>query len=118
MFLGLFIFACKVVALGRAFSRRLINATCKVTKPHHRIRVSQEMREDLKVWLSFLSDYNGITVMLDNVWTSILMRQFVCLRIAPMGEIKGSAFIFRVNGLKVVGQKNGRTMGSLLILRF
>jgi hypothetical protein len=76
------------------------------------------MREDLKVWLSFLSDYNGITVMLDNVWTSILMRQFVCLRIAPMGEIKGSAFIFRVNGLMVVGQKDGRTMGSLLILRF
>ena len=35
-----------------------------------------------------------------------------------MGEIKGSAFIFRVNGLKVVGQKNGRTKGSLLILRF
>ena len=66
VFLGLFIFACKVVALGRAFSRRLINATCKVTKPHHRIRVSQEMREDLKVWLSFLSDYNGSTVMLDS----------------------------------------------------
>ena len=66
VFLGLFIFACKVVALGRAFSRRLINATCKVTKPHHRIRVSQEMREDLKVWLSFLLDYNGSTVMLDS----------------------------------------------------
>jgi hypothetical protein len=31
------------------------------------------------------------------------MRQFVCLRIAPAEEIKGSAFIFRVNGLKVVG---------------
>jgi hypothetical protein len=53
------------------------------------------MREDLKVWLC-----------------GLLMRQFVCLRIAPAGEIKGSAFIFRVNGLKVVGQKNGRTMGS------
>jgi hypothetical protein len=48
----------------------VINATCKVTKPHHIIRVSQEMQEDLKVWLSFSSDYNGITVMLDNVWTS------------------------------------------------
>jgi hypothetical protein len=60
--LGLLNFACQVVAPGRAFSRRLINATCKVAKPHHRIRVSQEMREDLKVWLSFLSDYNGITV--------------------------------------------------------
>ena len=74
--LGLLNFACQVVAPGRAFSRRLINATCKVTKPHHRIRVSQEMREDLKVWLSFLSDYNGITVMLDNVWTS---NETICL---------------------------------------
>jgi hypothetical protein len=75
-FLGLLNFACQVVAPGRAFSRRLISATCKVTKPHHRIRVSQEMREDLKVWLSFLSDYNGITVMLDNVWTS---NETICL---------------------------------------
>ena len=48
----------------------------KVPKPHHRIRVSQEMREDLKAWLSFLSDYNGITVMLDNVSTS---NETICL---------------------------------------
>jgi hypothetical protein len=34
------------------------------------------MREDLKVWLSFLSDYNGSTVMLDNVWTS---NETICL---------------------------------------
>jgi hypothetical protein len=34
------------------------------------------MREDLKVWLFFLSDYNGITVMLDNVWTS---NETICL---------------------------------------
>jgi hypothetical protein len=76
VFLGLLNFACQVVAPGRAFSRRLIKATCKVTKPHHRIRVSQEMREDLKVWISFLSDNNGITVMLDNVWTS---NETMCL---------------------------------------
>ena len=76
------------------------------------------MREDLKVWLSFSSDYNGITVMLDNVWTS---NETICLFTDSAGgreKAKGSAFIFRVNGLKVVGQKNGRTMGSLLILRF
>jgi hypothetical protein len=35
-----------------------------------------EMRDDLKVWLSFLSDYNGITVMLDDVWTS---NETICL---------------------------------------
>jgi hypothetical protein len=62
----------------------LINATCKVTKSHHRIWVSQEMREDLKVWLSFLSDYNGITVMLDNVWTSN----------ETIGLLKNNSFIF------------------------
>ena len=58
----------RVVALPTQVCHRsyLIAATCKVTKPHHRIRVSQEMREDLKVWLSFLSDYNGSTVMLDS----------------------------------------------------
>ena len=58
----------RVVALPTQVCHRsyIIAATCKVTKPHHRIRVSQEMREDLKVWLSFLSDYNGSPVMLDS----------------------------------------------------
>ena len=28
------------------------------------------MREDIKVWQSFLSQYNGITVMLDTLWSS------------------------------------------------
>ena len=116
MFLGLFIFACKVVALGRAFSRRLINDTCKITKPHHRIRVSQEMREDLKVWLSFLSDYNGITVMIDNVWTS---NETICLFTdSAGGRDKGFGIYFQGKWAQGVGQKNGRTMGSLLILRF
>jgi hypothetical protein len=44
------------------------------------------------------------------------MRQFVCLRIAPAGEMNGSAFIFRVNGLKVVGQKNGHQIGAYPII--
>ena len=28
------------------------------------------MREDIKVWQSLLSQYNGITVMLDTLWIS------------------------------------------------
>ena len=28
------------------------------------------MREDIKVWLTFLSEYNGITVITDNAWAS------------------------------------------------
>ena len=46
------------------------------------------------------------------------MRQFVCLRIAPVGEIKGSAFIFRVNGLKFVGQKEWADNGILADITF
>jgi hypothetical protein len=44
--IGLLNFACQVVAPGRAFCRRLIDATCCAKKPHHKIRVSQAMRED------------------------------------------------------------------------
>jgi hypothetical protein len=54
--------------------------------------------------------------MLDNVWTS--NETISLFTDSAGGRDKGSAFIFRVDGLKVVGQKNGRTMGSLLILRF
>ena len=43
--IGLLNFACQVVAPGRAFCRRLIDASVK--KPHHKIRVSQAMREDI-----------------------------------------------------------------------
>ena len=28
------------------------------------------MREDIKVWLTFLSEYNGVTVITDNAWAS------------------------------------------------
>jgi hypothetical protein len=47
-----------------------IDATCNIRKPHHRIRVSKSMREDIKVWLTFLSEYNGVTVITDNAWAS------------------------------------------------
>lgn len=68
--IGLLNFACLEIARGRAFIRRHIDATCNVNKPDHKIRVTKDIKEDVKVWLTFLTDYNGITVMLDNLWTS------------------------------------------------
>jgi hypothetical protein len=51
------------------------------------------MREDLKVWLSFLSDYNGITVMLDNVWIS---NETICLLTdSAGGRDKGLGIYFQ-----------------------
>ena len=63
-------FACQVIVPGRAFCRRLIDATCNVCRPHHKIRATLAMQDDLIVWLSFLSNYNGTTVILDHFWSS------------------------------------------------
>ncbi|XP_043910247.1 uncharacterized protein LOC122787541 [Protopterus annectens] len=59
---GLMNFACKVIPVGRSFMRRLAAKGSGCTKPHHRIRITQGMKEDLGVWWSFLSDYNGIAI--------------------------------------------------------
>lgn len=68
--LGLLNFACRVIAPGRAFCRRLINATIGVKKSHFKIRVSRAMKSDLETWVSFLNFYNGVTVILEDKWIS------------------------------------------------
>ena len=51
--IGLLNFACCVVLPGRAFLRRLIHLTKGVVKPHHRIRLNNQARLDLRVWDDF-----------------------------------------------------------------
>jgi len=67
---GLLNFACSVVVPGRAFLRRLINLTIGIRAPQHFIRISRDVKEDLKVWLSFLSTFNGHSFFLDDHWYS------------------------------------------------
>ncbi len=57
--IGLLNFACRVVAPGRAFLRRLINLTLGINQPYHHIRVTSGVREDLLTWQNFLQKYNG-----------------------------------------------------------
>ena len=48
-------FLGRCVIPGRAFTRRLYAYTANdKLKPHHHIRVNGEMREDLRMWLTFL----------------------------------------------------------------
>ena len=44
-------FACVVIAPSRAFLRRLIDLTVKVTNPRHFIRLTCEARADIQCWL-------------------------------------------------------------------
>ena len=50
---GFLNFLGRCIIPGRAFTRRLYTYTGN-DKPHHHIRVNNEMREDLTMWLSFL----------------------------------------------------------------
>ena len=57
--IGTLNFACRVIPPGRPFLLRIIQLTHNVTKPQHHIRLSAGFREDIKMWQSFLSDWNG-----------------------------------------------------------
>lgn len=67
---GLFKFACSVVRPGRAFLRRLIDLTLGIKSANHYIRLNREVKEDLKLWLSFLSSFNGKSFSLEDNWLS------------------------------------------------
>ena len=62
-------FACRAIAPGRAFLRRLIDATIGLKHPKHKTRISNAMVEDLHVWQSFLVNHNGVQMITD-LWTS------------------------------------------------
>ena len=54
-------FAAAVVP-ARPFLYRLIQKIYSVKKPHHKIWLTVEMKEDLRTWLQFLKEYNGVTL--------------------------------------------------------
>ena len=60
-------FTTSVVRPGRAFLRRMINATIGIRQPYHHIHLTREIKADIKLWLSFLHDYNGTTFFIPQV---------------------------------------------------
>lgn len=68
--IGLLNFACLVVVPGRIFLRRLINLTMGIVKQHYFIRFNKEIRADLSMWLHFLDNFNGKSVLLKEDWES------------------------------------------------
>lgn len=68
--LGKLNFFTRAIRPGRAFVRRLYDATIGVVKPHHYIRVTQSMREDIFMWCRFLEGFNGKVYFLEEEWHS------------------------------------------------
>ena len=67
---GLLNFACKVIRPGRAFLRRLIDLTTKAHSKHHHIKLNSDARADIDAWLTFLHDFNGVSLFLHDQFVS------------------------------------------------
>ena len=66
--IGSLSFVCKAISPGRAFLRRLIDLTRGVTKPWFKIRLTAGAKSDLNMWLVFLRDFNGVSIIPDQRW--------------------------------------------------
>ena len=93
---GLLNFACSVIAPGRAFLRRLIDLTVGIQCPHHLIRLSKDVKEDLKVWQSFLANFNGRSFFMEETWYSSTKLDLYndALGALGFGAIFGSKWCF------------------------
>ena len=69
-------FCCRAIIPGRPFCRRLISATCGLTKPYHHLRITRPIHLDLRMWLTFFQDHNGVSAFHDRFWVS---NEDVCL---------------------------------------
>lgn len=60
--LGHLNFASRVVIQGRSFVSHLIALSTTVKELHHHVKLNNECREDIKLWLYFLSNWNGVSI--------------------------------------------------------
>ncbi|XP_069133242.1 uncharacterized protein [Argopecten irradians] len=63
--LGHLNFASKVIIPGRSFVSYIIKLSTTAKKLHHFVKISQECRSDIKMWISFLKHWNGATIFYD-----------------------------------------------------
>ena len=62
--IGLLNFVCRAVSPGRAFMRRLIDLTIGVHDKSCKVQVGRGAKQDMRMWLNFLENYNGVSVFL------------------------------------------------------
>ena len=92
--IGLLNFACRVVSPGRAFLRRLIDRTCKIKSKFHRVRVTEEMKLDLKMWLKFLVECKSAKFIANDWMLFPDLHLFTDSSKGGFGGTLGSAWIY------------------------
>ena len=108
--IGLLNFACSVVVPGRVFLRRLINLTLGIKRSSHYIRLTQEVKKDLRIWHQFLAGFNCKLFFLEEAWHMSPALHFY----TDAAKSQGYGII-----LEPVGHlASGRLIGKLKIFPF
>lgn len=61
-------FFSQAIRASRAFLRRFYDAMIPLKRPFHKLRLSNELKEDLKLWISFLEQFNGVSYIPSRCW--------------------------------------------------
>lgn len=66
--IGLKAFCARIIPSAGAFLRRFYDllSSVKVRKPFYKIRITEEVKYDITVWLQFLEDFNGKCYIIEN----------------------------------------------------
>ena len=54
--------AARIIIPGKAFLRRIYDAAASLAKSHHHIRLNSDVRSDIAWWLTFMTEWNGISL--------------------------------------------------------
>ncbi|MEW8548012.1 MAG: reverse transcriptase domain-containing protein [Candidatus Thiodiazotropha sp.] len=94
--LGYLNFCCSVITCGRAFLRRLIDLTIGISKPFFHVRFNKDTRSDIQLWLSFLDQYNGRSMFLnDSFLTSQTLRLYTdSAKSLGYGAVYGTQWLY------------------------
>jgi len=68
--LGHFNFASRVIVPGRSFVSYLIHLSSSVRELHHYIHLNKECKEDLRMWLNFLDEWNGVSMFYEDKYST------------------------------------------------
>ncbi|XP_060067052.1 uncharacterized protein LOC132547301 [Ylistrum balloti] len=81
-------FCSLAIPSSRGFSRRFYYAISSMSNPRHHIRLNQELKEDIRVWLVFLDCFNGVTYIPNLEWSSNTKFQLFTdsARVAILGQ--------------------------------
>lgn len=94
--IGLLNFACSVVTPGRVFLRRLINLTIGIKHSHYFIRLTSQAKNDLRLWDTFMSSFNGKSFFHEDDWaTSYSLRFYTdSAKSSAYGLIFGKQWVY------------------------